>query len=157
VLSCFFSSVGVWPHHHVRKEMRDKAEQALALLEISHLADRPVDEMSSGEARRVLIARALVHHPKALLLDEPSNSLDVRAQHELRTTLRKLAATGMGILMVTHHLADIIPEIDRVIVLSEGRILADGSKDQVLTTEMLQKTFGLPVELSRRDGYYHLW
>jgi iron complex transport system ATP-binding protein len=157
VLSGFFSSVGVWPHHHVTAGMRTKAREALDLMEISHLEDRPVSEMSSGEARRVLIARALVHDPLALLLDEPSNSLDVLAQHELRAILRKLAAKGIGILLVTHHLADIIPEIERVILLREGRIVADGSKEQVLTPEMLRSVFGLAVELARRDGYYHLW
>ena len=112
---------------------------------------------SSGEAKRILIARALVHRPKALLLDEPSNSLDVFAQHELREILRKLASTGIGILLVTHHLADIIPEIDRVILLRGGRIVADGQKQDVLTAPILSDVFGLPVELSRREGYYHLW
>jgi iron complex transport system ATP-binding protein len=157
VLSGFFSSVGVWPHHHVTPEMRAKAEEALNLLEIPHLADRPVAEMSSGEAKRVLIARALVHNPRALLLDEPSNSLDAFAQHELREILRKLAATGIGILLVTHHLADILPEIGRVIILRDGRIVADGPKERVLTREMLGDVFGLPVEISQRGGYYHLW
>jgi iron complex transport system ATP-binding protein len=157
VLSGFFGSVGVWPHHHVTPEMRAKAAESLGLLEIPHLADRPVAEMSSGEAKRILIARALVHNPRALLLDEPANSLDVFAQHELREILRKLAATGIGILLVTHHLADILPEIGRVIILRDGRIAADGPKERVLTTEMLGDVFGLPVEISQRAGYYHLW
>ena len=157
VLSGFFSSVGIWPHHHVTPEMRTKATEALDLLEIPHLANRPVSEMSSGEAKRVLIARALVHDPRALLLDEPANSLDVFAQHELREILRKLAATGIGILLVTHHLADILPEIGRVIILRDGRIVADGPKERVLSTEMLSEVFGLPVEISQRGGYYHLW
>ncbi len=157
VLSGFFSSVGVWPHQDVTDGMRAKAAAALALLEIPHLAGRAVSEMSSGEAKRVLIARALVHDPRALLFDEPSNSLDVLAQHELRELMRKLAARGIGILLVTHHLADIIPEIERVIVLKEGRIVADGRKEQVLTTAMLRDVFGLPVDIARRDGYYHLW
>ena len=157
VLSGFFSSVGIWPHHHVTAAMREEARAALDLLEIPYLADRPVEEMSSGEAKRILIARALVHRPRALLLDEPSNSLDVFAQHELREILSKLASTGIGILLVTHHLADIIPEIDRVILLREGRIVADGSKHDVLTAPILSDVFGLPVDLSRREGYYHLW
>jgi len=157
VLSGFFSSVGVWPHHHVTEEMRVKAGETLTLLEIAHLADRPVSEMSSGEAKRVLIARALVHDPRALVLDEPSNSLDVLAQHELRDIMRKLANTGIGILLVTHHLADIIPEIERVIVMKDGAIAADGPKQQVLTEEILRGVFGVRVEIARRDGYYHLW
>ncbi len=157
VLSGFFSSVGVWPHQDVTEPMRSKAAAALALLEIPHLATRAVSEMSSGEAKRVLIARALVHDPRALLFDEPSNSLDVSAQRELRELMRKLAARGIGILLVTHHLADIIPEIERVIILKDGRIVADGPKEQVLTTSMLRDVFGVPVDIARRDGYYHLW
>jgi iron complex transport system ATP-binding protein len=113
--------------------------------------------MSSGEARRVLLARALVHDPRALVLDEPSNSLDVFAQHELREILRKLARSGIGIILVTHHLADIIPEIERVILMRAGRIVADGRKPEVLTAAALADLFGLAVELARRDGYYHLW
>ena len=125
VLSGFFGSVGVQPYHCVTPEIERKAGDILALLEISHLAERNVTEMSSGEARRVLLARALVHDPRALVLDEPSNSLDVFAQHELREILRKLARAGIGIILVTHHLADIIPEIDRVILMRAGRVVAD--------------------------------
>jgi iron complex transport system ATP-binding protein len=113
--------------------------------------------MSTGEAHRLLIGRALVHDPLALLLDEPSNSLDFRAALELRDILRKLAQAGTGILMVTHHLPDIIPEIDRVILLRKGCVFADGAKSKLLTTKHLTELFGLPVELARRDGYYHLW
>jgi iron complex transport system ATP-binding protein len=113
--------------------------------------------MSSGEAHRLLIGRALVHDPLALLLDEPSNSLDFRAAIELRDMLRKLAQAGTGILMVTHHLPDIIPEMDRVILLRQGRVFADGCKNELLTTGRLTDLFGRPVELARRDGYYHLW
>src|SRR5436189_4358556 len=116
-LSGFFSSIGIWPHQQVTPEMHDQAEQALARLEVSHLADRFTDEMSSGEARRVLLARALVHEPKALILDEPSTALDLFAQHELRQIFRKLAQSGIGLVMVTHHLSDLIPEIDRVVLM----------------------------------------
>ena len=157
VVSGFFSSIGVWPHHHVTPEMLRKADEVLDLLEAPHLAGRNITEMSSGEARRVLIARALVHDPRALLFDEPSNSLDVSAQHELRLIMSKLAQAGVGILLVTHHLADIIPEIDRVILMRRGRIVADGSKEQVLTAERLSELCGVEVALTRRDGYYHLW
>jgi iron complex transport system ATP-binding protein len=157
VLSGFFSSIGIWPNHHVTGEMRSQAEAVLALLEAPHLAAKPVDEMSSGEARRMLIGRALVHGPKALLLDEPSTSLDLFAQHELRGMVRKLARAGIAILLVTHHLSDIIPEIGRVILMRGGRIVADGAKEKLLTAETLRDLFGVEVELARRDGYYHLW
>jgi iron complex transport system ATP-binding protein len=157
ILSGFFSSIGIQPYHHVTPEMLQKAHAVLDLLEVPHLAEREMTAMSSGEARRILIARALVHDPLALLLDEPSNSLDLRSALELRAILRKLAKTGTGILLVTHHLADIIPEIDRVILLRDGRIFADGAKTLVLTNERLTDLFGLPVELMERDGHYHLW
>ncbi len=157
VLSGFFSSIGIMPYHRVTPAMLEKARAVLDLLEVPHLADRDMNAMSSGEGRRILIARALVHDPLALLLDEPTNSLDIHAALELRGILRKLAQTGTGILMVTHYLADIIPEIDRVILLERGRIFADGLKDELLTAERLTRLFGLPVDLVRRDGYYHAW
>jgi len=157
VLSGFFSSIGVQPYHHVTPAMLEKTEQVLQLLEIPHLAQREITELSSGEAHRLLIGRALVHDPLALLLDEPSNSLDFRAAIELRDLLRKLAQAGTGILMVTHHLPDIIPEMERVILLRQGRVFADGCKSEILTGPRLTELFGLPVELTRRDGYYHLF
>ena len=157
VLSGFFSAIGVQPYHHVTPAMLEKTDQVLNLLEIPHLAQREITELSSGEAHRLLIGRALVHDPLALLLDEPSNSLDFRAALELRDILRKLAQAGTGILMVSHHLPDIIPEIGRVILLRQGRVFADGSKTEMLTTARLTELFGLPVELTQRDGYFHLW
>ncbi|HRJ19000.1 MAG TPA: ATP-binding cassette domain-containing protein [Bryobacteraceae bacterium] len=157
VLSGFFSSIGIWPNHHVTPEMHARADELMDLLDITRLADRPVNEMSSGEVRRAVIARALVHDPKALVLDEPSNSLDLRAQSELRDTTRKLAAAGLGILLVTHHLPDIIPEIDRVICLRDGRIFRDGPKNEILTEATLRDLFGVPLRVERRDGYYVAW
>lgn len=157
VLSGFFSSIEVYPYHEVTPAMLAKTDEVLALLDASHLAERNLTGMSSGEARRLLIGRALVHDPQALLLDEPSNSLDFRASLELRATLRRLAQAGTGILMVTHYLPDILPEIQRVILLRKGRIFADGPKSDLLITPRLTELFGVPVEVARRDGYYYLW
>ena len=157
VLSGFFSSIGIWPHQEVTQTMREAAERAMSMLEVSHLADRSVDEMSSGEARRFLIARALVHQPRALILDEPSIALDLFAQHELRMILRKLAQSGIGIVMVTHHVSDLIPEIERVVLMQGGRIVADGPTRDILVEAKLSKLFGRPLQLSEREGYYNLW
>jgi iron complex transport system ATP-binding protein len=156
VLSGFFGSVGIWPYHEVTPEMRRKACEVMDLLEIAHLAERETDAMSSGEARRILIARALVHDPRALVLDEPTTSLDLHATWELREILRKLAAAGIGIVMVTHHLPDIIPEMKRVVLLRGGRVYRDGPKEQVLGAATLSGLFGIPVEVLERDGYYHV-
>ncbi len=156
VLSGFFSSTAIWPNHDVDPQKRQLAEAALAELKIPHLADRPVSEMSSGEARRILIARALVHRPHALLFDEPCNSLDLAAQHSLRHTMSSLARAGTAIILVTHELADVVPEIQRVVLMSGGRVVADGPKHEILQVERLSSLFGVNVELSRRDGHYYL-
>ena len=157
VLSGFFSSTGIYPHHTVDPEQRARAEAALGQLDILHLADRPVCEMSSGEARRVLIARALVHKPRALLFDEPCNSLDLSAQQNLRHTMSALAKSGTAIILVTHELADIVPEIQRVVLMSRGRVVGDGPKEQMLQVERLGALFGVQVQMARRDGHYQFW
>jgi iron complex transport system ATP-binding protein len=156
VLSGFFGSVGIWPYHPVTAEMERKAHEVMELLEITHLSSRSTNEMSSGEARRILIARALVHDPRALVLDEPTTSLDLRATWELREVLRKLAANGISILMVTHHLPDIIPEMRRVVLIRQGRVVMDGQKERVLDAGALSGLFGVPVEVLERGGYYHV-
>lgn len=157
VISSFFSSVGVWPNQHVTPEMEEKADAALAQIEATHLASRDFDELSSGEARRILIARALVHSPKALLLDEPTNSLDLSAQHELRESMRRLAQSGIAILLVTHHLSDIIPEIDRIVMMKSGQIVADGPRAKLLAKEPLERLFGIEIDVAERQGYLHAW
>jgi iron complex transport system ATP-binding protein len=157
VLSGFFSSTAIWPNHTVDPEKIKLADAALAELRISHLAERPVEAMSSGEARRVLIARALVHKPRALLFDEPCNSLDLSAQQSVRHTMRALANAGTAIILVTHELADIVPEIQRVVLMSGGRVIADGPKEEILEVGRLSALFGVSVEMARRDGHYHLW
>jgi iron complex transport system ATP-binding protein len=157
VLSGFFSSNDIYPNHLITSEQMQMAGEALAQLEVPHLAGRAVCEMSSGEAKRVLIARALVHRPRALLFDEPSNSLDLFARQSLRQTMSLLAQSGIGIVLVTHDLSDVIPEIERVVLMSKGRIVADGPKAEILEAKRLSAVFGLPVEVARRDGFYHLW
>lgn len=156
VLSGFFSSTRIFPHHSPQAEHRCRAEAALERLGIPHLAKRAVAEMSSGEAKRTLIARALVHEPQTLLFDEPGNALDIAGQVGLRDTMRELARGGLGILLVTHHVSEIIPEIERVVLLQRGRVLADGPKDEVLTSERLSALFGVGVRLFRENGYFHL-
>jgi iron complex transport system ATP-binding protein len=156
VISGFFSSTRIFPNHQPQAEHRQRSEAALAKLGIAHLAKRALAEMSSGEAKRTLIARALVHDPQTLLFDEPGNALDIAGQVELRDTMRELAKAGLGILLVTHHVSEIIPEIERVVLLQGGRIVADGAKEKVLTDETLSDLFSVPVRLFREDGYFYL-
>jgi iron complex transport system ATP-binding protein len=98
-----------------------------------------------------------VHDPQTLLFDEPSNALDIAAQFQLRDTMRKLAQSGLGILLVTHHVSEIIPEIERLVLLQEGRIVADGAKQEILTAGHLSSLFGVPVRLVQQDSYFHLY
>ena len=157
VLSGFFSSTRIFPHHHPDAEHLRRTEAAMARIGISHLADRPLVQMSSGEAKRTLIARALVHQPETLLFDEPSNALDIGAQFQLRETMRELARSGLAIILVTHHVSEIIPEIERVILLQDGRIMADGAKQNVLSGKNLRALFGIEIRLERSNGYFHAY
>lgn len=157
VLSGFFGSIGIWPNHRVTLEMERIAAQTMEWLEALHLRNRWLDELSSGEARRLLIARALIHSPGSLLLDEPTTSLDLTALREVRDYLRKLAQHGTGLVLVTHHLDDIIPEIDRVVLLKNGAVYADGPKSTMLRAEPLSAIFHTPVNVVERDGFYHAW
>jgi iron complex transport system ATP-binding protein len=157
VVAGFFSASTLWPNLHVTAEMRTLAHAALERMQATHLEEKLVGQMSAGEQRRIMIARALVHEPDMLLLDEPSNALDLAAQRELREALRLVAQQGTGIVMVTHHLADILPEMTRVIMMRSGRIFADGAKEELITAEKLRELFGVEVTLTRRDGYWHSW
>jgi iron complex transport system ATP-binding protein len=157
VIAGFFSASTLWPNLHVTEQMRERAKEALARIEASHLAGQLVGEMSAGEKRRILIARALVHRPRQLLLDEPSNALDLAAQRELRETLRRLAAEGTGLVLVTHHLGDILPEIERVILMRSGRIVGDGPRLELLTAPRLSELFNTSVRIGHDEEWLHSW
>jgi iron complex transport system ATP-binding protein len=137
--------------------MRQRAEEILHQVDAMSIADKPVGQMSAGQQRRIMIGRALVGSAGMLLLDEPSNALDLAAQAELRILLRKLAQKGTGILLITHHIGDILPEIDRILMMKDGRIVADGPKRELLTAARLKELFKTEVEISERDGFVHAW
>lgn len=157
VLTGFFSSSTLWPNLTVTQAMQARADEVLEQIDAVNLANKPVGEMSAGQQRRIMIGRALVASSQMLLLDEPSNALDISAQRELRNLLRKLAQQGTGILLITHHIADIIPEIDRILLLREGRILGDGPKAELLTAATLSNLFQTEVQLTEKDGFHHAW
>ncbi|MGA9129222.1 MAG: ABC transporter ATP-binding protein [Terracidiphilus sp.] len=157
VIAGFFSASTLWPNLHVTEEMRARAVESLGRMKALHLSERVVGEMSAGEKRRILIARALVHRPRQLLLDEPSNALDLAAQRELRESLRRLAQEGTGLVLVTHHLGDILPEIERVILMRAGSIIADGPREELLTEARLSDLFHAPVRIGRDEEWLHSW
>ncbi len=160
VLTGFFSSARLWPHLVVKDSMRQRAAQAMHDIGVEHLRNRPLHAMSSGQQKRIMIARALAasgieSEQRVLLLDEPANTLDVVAQRELRTTMQRLSEQGTAVLLVTHHVEDIVPAIARTIFLKQGHITADGLTDTLLTSDLLSDLFDASVDLSLHHGVYH--
>lgn len=155
VLSGFFASQRV-PDDAVTPALREHANEALADADAAHLATRPLAELSTGEARRVLIARAIAHRPQALLLDEPTTGLDIAAQRHFLATLRRLAQAGTTLVLVTHHVEEIVPEIERVILLRAGRVFADSTPAEILTSERMSALYSMPLRVERESGGYRL-
>jgi len=156
VLSGYFATQGVFAHQRVTEAMRRQAMEALDRVDAGALARATLDTMSTGEARRVLIARALVHQPVALVLDEPTRGLDLVSRHHFMERVRAVARQGTTILLVTHHVDEIVPEIERVILLMRGQIAADGPKSTVLTTTSLSHAFDAPLTVEHAGGYFHI-
>ncbi|HEX7814839.1 ABC transporter ATP-binding protein [Dyella sp.] len=154
VISGFFAARGLGLDHQVTMLMRERATEALRLMHADHLIGREMATLSTGEARRVLIARALTHRPRALLLDEPCMGLDPAARRQFLETLRGLARHGTTLILVTHHIEEILPDIQRVVMLRQGGMFADGSKQALLTGERLGSLFGVPVEVTQHEGYF---
>jgi iron complex transport system ATP-binding protein len=156
VLSGFFASLGVFSHQRVTDQMRRQAAEALERIDAARLSGLMLNTMSTGEVRRVLIARALVHNPRALVLDEPTRGLDLVARHAFMERVRRLAQQGVTILLVTHHADEIIPEIGRVILLQQGRVAFDGAKSSVLTAARLSQVFDASLIVEQSSGYFHV-
>lgn len=155
VVSSFFAARGVGLDHRVTLSMRQRAQEALDQMGVSHLIGRQMASLSTGEARRVLIARALVHRPRALLLDEPSAGLDLATRRRFLESLRQLAQGGTTLLLVTHHIEEIVPEISQVVLLREGKVLRHGDKHDVLTDDLLTEAFAMPMAVQRHGEYYN--
>jgi iron complex transport system ATP-binding protein len=156
VLSGFFGSVGTNRSQGIDGEMEQRAMSALALVRSEHLAQRKVHTLSMGESRRVLMARALVNGPEALILDEPMTSLDLTGKFLVREAIGSLAQSGRTTVLVTHDPSDLIPATERIIMMKDGRVFSDGGMD-TLTEEKLSRLFDVPVRLAKIDGRYFAW
>jgi iron complex transport system ATP-binding protein len=110
--------------------------------------------MSTGQQRRCLLARALVHRPDTLILDEPTAGLDIAAGFEYLRQIRQLAEAGQNIVIVTHHLNEIPREVDRIVLLKAGAVVADGCKAEILTADRLSQLYETPVRVANMDGYF---
>lgn len=153
VVSGFFAARGLWKQHTVSDKMRVRSHEALIQTGAAHLVGRDMSTLSTGEARRVLIARALVHRPKALLLDEPCAGLDPASRRVFLESLRRLATTAT-LIMVTHHIEEILPEIGHIVMLRDGKVLHEGDKADLLDSTYLTALFGMPVEVTARGDWY---
>ena len=154
VVSGFFAARGTSFNHQITDDMRARATEALRQVGATSLVGRNMVSLSTGEARRVLIARALVHRPRALLLDEPCAGLDMASRRHFLESLRALARSGTTLLLVTHHVEEILPEIDNVVLLRDGRVFKQGDKSSTLTDGALSETFGMPVRVTTHGNYY---
>ena len=154
VLSGYYSSIGIASHHEYDDAQVAHANEVMERLGVAHLAQRPFKEMSTGEQRRFLLGRALVNDPEVLVLDEPTSGLDLAATFQYLALVRKLIAEGRTILLVTHHLHEIPPEIGRVVLIKDGAVFADGEKSQVLEAGRIGELFGTRLELAEVNGFY---
>jgi iron complex transport system ATP-binding protein len=154
VLSGYFSSVDVWAHHRASPAEKDHTMQVMATLGIAALKDKLYATMSTGEQRRFLLARALVSDPDTLVLDEPTSGLDLKACFQYLDLVRSLMRSGKTVILVTHHIHEIPPEIHRVVLLKHGRVVADGEKSTMLTNNNLSALFDTPIELAQANGFY---
>lgn len=155
VLSGFFGSIGIYKYQKITKEMTAKADEILKFLEIQNLANRKIEVLSSGEINRFLVGRALVNDPDVLIFDEPTTNLDIKSSFKFLSYIQKLTKKNKTIIIVTHNLHDIIPEIDRVILLKDGRIFLEGNKEQILNSKNISKLFEFKVEVDKKDKFYY--
>lgn len=157
VVSGLYAAIGLDFHHTVTAEDRAKARLEMERTGVWHLKDKFMNTLSSGERERVLIARAAVNDPRLLLLDEASTALDFPSRAALRNIISEYAKSGKNIVMVTHELSEIIPEITRIIIMKDGRVFADGDKEAILTEELLSEVYGQRIYIDARDGLYSAW
>ncbi len=155
VLSGYYSSIGIFEHQDFTQEQHDKANEILEYLEITDLKDKIVAKMSTGQLRKCIIGRALIHEPKAFILDEPTVGLDIKAQLNFIKLLRKLSQKA-NIILVTHHLEEIFEEITHVALIKDETIFKKGKKEDILTSENISDTFGLRLKINSSNNRYFI-
>lgn len=157
VASGFFSSIGLDFHHNVTEEHLAKVKEIMRNFDAWHLQDKQMNRLSSGEARRVLLCRASVHDPEVMLLDEAGANLDFPARHQYRASLEQLDKRGKTLILATHELSEIIPAIERVVIMDRGKIVADGPKSKIIREDILSSVYGSKVFVDQREGLFTAW
>lgn len=157
VMGGVFGTLGLPMRVSVDGEVRDRARDALERLGIGDLANRDIMTLSTGQVRRVLVARELVRDPQVLVFDEPCTGLDPQGMYHLRHIMSTLAEDGRSIILVTHYPEDIVPEIDRILLIKDAAVFGDGSKERLLTSEVMSDLFSVPLTVAKHDGWYSLY
>jgi iron complex transport system ATP-binding protein len=156
ILSGYYSSIDTWPHQVYTDAQKSRARRIAEQLGVTHLVDKSYAAMSTGEQRRFLLGRALVHDPATLVLDEPTGGLDLKACFQYLDLIRGLMRDGKTVVLVTHHIHEIPPEVTHVVLLERGRVMAQGEKRALLTRENLSRLYDVSVELVENDGFYQV-
>ena len=154
ILSGCYASIGTYSYQQFDAQAHQRAEQIMAMLDIAHLKDKSFAQMSTGEERRFLLGRALINEPHTLVLDEPTTSLDLNATFKYLAIIRKLMQEGRTVILITHHLHDIPPEVTQVILLKRGQVVVQGKKEWVLSDDNLSHLFDTPIKLIQENGFY---
>ncbi|MBI3758010.1 MAG: ATP-binding cassette domain-containing protein [Deltaproteobacteria bacterium] len=154
ILSGYYSSIDTAWHHQFSEEDKARAQRIVEMLGISELKNRMFGEMSTGEQRRFLLGRALINDPDTLILDEPTSGLDLKACFQYLEVIRQLMHDGKTIILVTHHIHEIPPEISRVVLLKNCKVITAGDKPEILTDHNLSALFDTPVKLVQTNGFY---
>ncbi len=156
VLSGFDASIGIWPHQSFTDAQRARADEVIESLGITSLRDRQLDTMSTGEQRRFLLGRALAHNPDVLVLDEPTSGLDLKACFQYIDVIRQQMSAGKTVVLVTHHVHEIPPEINHVVLIQNGSVMLQGNKADILTNATLSELFDTPLSIVESNGFYQV-
>ncbi len=156
LLSGLYSSIGVWTHQTFTAEDKGRSRNIMEMLGVWHCRNKQYAEMSTGEQQRLLLGRALIHDPDILVLDEPTSGLDVKACFQYLEIIRGLINKGRTVVLVTHHIHEIPPEISRIVLLDAGKVIGDGEKTKILTAKNLTKLFGISIGLIEMNGFYQV-
>ncbi|MCH9813800.1 MAG: ATP-binding cassette domain-containing protein [Epsilonproteobacteria bacterium] len=155
VLSGYYSTIGVFKHQDFSETQHQKASEVIAYLDISHLKEKKVSAMSTGELRKCIVARALIHDPKAFILDEPTTGLDIKAQINFIAMLQKLSQKAT-IILVTHHIEEIFPQISHVALIHEKSIYKQGLKEEVLNSENISDIFEMALKIDQENDRFYI-
>jgi len=156
VLSGLFGAIGMHPHMEVSTDHLALVDRIMNELGLAALHEKMFQHMSSGQQRRMLLARAIINQPDTFILDEPTNSLDVQAAFSLIKMLRNLIQQGSAILLATHHVEEILPEIERVVLIKDGELIADGPKKELFTNQCLSELYDTRLVVMEQNGFYHV-